>query len=299
MNTDLTFITNEENQSLKDRFNVLIKSTSFFDCLVGYFYTSGFHAIYPSLESTEKIRILIGISTNRKTFDLIEKANKAKQQAFDFSHAEVKKEIESLIREEMENSEDNRYVEEGVHKFIEWKTSRKLEIRAYPSQDIHAKLYIMTFKEGDRDIGPRRYLDAGDPTGYQFVQCRGLLVLDSPIGKVAVLPMGMAQVSSVVFVDPQNNNEPILLTEAEKKECKYDYNRMVAMLNKKIKNALVDKTIILDKGAMFSYFQFGGSDCVVVFERQANVDVTAKVGTHYPIRSQYAISNIEKPLETR
>jgi len=28
-----------------------------------------------------------------------------------------------------------------------------MEIRVYPSQDIHAKLYIMTFLEGDRDIG--------------------------------------------------------------------------------------------------------------------------------------------------
>ena len=37
MNTDLSFITNEENQSLKNRFEVLIKDTSFFDCLVGYF----------------------------------------------------------------------------------------------------------------------------------------------------------------------------------------------------------------------------------------------------------------------
>jgi len=36
MNTDLSFITNEENQSLKERFRVLIKDTSFFDCLVGY-----------------------------------------------------------------------------------------------------------------------------------------------------------------------------------------------------------------------------------------------------------------------
>ena len=28
-----------------------------------------------------------------------------------------------------------------------------MEIRAYPSQNIHAKLYIMTFAEGDRDVG--------------------------------------------------------------------------------------------------------------------------------------------------
>ena len=54
MNTDLSFITNEENQSLKNRFEVLIKDTSLFDCLVGYFYSSGFHAIYKSLAIQKK-----------------------------------------------------------------------------------------------------------------------------------------------------------------------------------------------------------------------------------------------------
>ena len=53
----------------------------------------------------------------------------------------------------MEDSEDNRNVEEGVNRFIEWIRGNKLEIRAYPSHNIHAKLYIMTFKEGDRDSG--------------------------------------------------------------------------------------------------------------------------------------------------
>ncbi|MEA2077069.1 MAG: helicase-related protein [Candidatus Marinimicrobia bacterium] len=151
MNTDLSFITNEENQRLKERFEVLIKDTSFFDCIVAYFYSSGFHAIYHSLENTEKIRILIGISTSRQTYELLENAKK--QQQIDFSHAEAKQEVENLVQKEMEDSEDNRNIEEGVHKFIEWVNSGKLEIRAYPSQNIHAKLYIMTFKEGDRDTG--------------------------------------------------------------------------------------------------------------------------------------------------
>ena len=132
MNTDLLFITNEENQTLKERFEVLIKDTSFFDCLVGYFYSSGFHVIYQSLENTEKIRILIGISTSRQTFDLIEKANKPKQQQIDFSHAETRQEVENLVQKEMEDSEDNRKVEEGVSKFIEWVGTGKLELRAYP-----------------------------------------------------------------------------------------------------------------------------------------------------------------------
>ena len=153
MDTDLSFITNEEAQSLKQRFEVLIKDTSFFDCLVGYFYSSGFYAIYQSLENTEKIRILIGISTSRQTFELLENAKQSKQQEIDFSHAETKQEIENLIQKEMEDSEDNRKVEEGVNKFIEWVNNGKLEIKAYPSQNIHAKIYIMTFTEGDRDTG--------------------------------------------------------------------------------------------------------------------------------------------------
>ena len=72
--TDTTFITNEGEKNLRDRFRVLIKDTQFFDVLVGYFYTSGFYALYKSLENTEKIRILIGISTNKKTFNLIQTA---------------------------------------------------------------------------------------------------------------------------------------------------------------------------------------------------------------------------------
>ena len=38
MITDLTFITNERNRSLLERFHVLIKDTRFFDVLVGCFY---------------------------------------------------------------------------------------------------------------------------------------------------------------------------------------------------------------------------------------------------------------------
>lgn len=64
--TDRTFITNEEGNILQDRFRVLLKDTRFFDVLVGYFYTGGFYTLYESLENTEKIRILIGINTDKQ-----------------------------------------------------------------------------------------------------------------------------------------------------------------------------------------------------------------------------------------
>jgi len=151
--TDTTFITNQGEKNLRERFRVLIKDTRFFDVLVGYFYTSGFNALYKSLESAEKIRVLIGISTSKQTFDIIQKAQSPVQGAFQFSHAETKEEFSNTVAEEMENSEDNSSVEEGVNKFIDWLRNDKLEIKAYPSENIHAKLYIMTFVEGDKDIG--------------------------------------------------------------------------------------------------------------------------------------------------
>lgn len=153
LGTDLTFLTNEKGQDLKGRFQTLIKDTRFFDCLVGYFYTSGFFNIYKSLETTEKIRILIGISTDSSTYDLIGQAKESVQQEIPFSHAEAKQRLEGEIEKEFEYSEDDQDVEEGVEKFIEWIRTEKLHIRAYPSSRIHAKVYIMTFVEGDRDTG--------------------------------------------------------------------------------------------------------------------------------------------------
>ena len=154
MTTDLTFITNEQNQTLKDRFNVLIKDARFFDVLSGYFYTSGFYAIYKSLENTEKIRILVGISTDKNAFDLFATAKEEQQlELADPSHKEAKDIFVQQVASELEESQDSQTVEQGVVKFIEWIKSGKLEIKVYPSQNIHAKVYIVTFKEGDRDTG--------------------------------------------------------------------------------------------------------------------------------------------------
>lgn len=153
--TDLTFITNEQNQTLKDRFNQLIKDSRNFDVLVGYFYLSGFHALYKSLENTEKIRILIGISTDQETYNLIETSHEEHEEDMRLrpSDYETKELIGTAVENEISNSNDKLEVEEGIQKFVDWIRSGKLKIKAYPSRKTHAKLYIMTFKEGDRDVG--------------------------------------------------------------------------------------------------------------------------------------------------
>lgn len=153
MSSDLTFITNEPGKHLRERFAVLLKKdTRLFDCLVGYFFISGFHKLCPALAKTERIRILIGIQTDRSTFDLLQAAREQGELALQ-SHAHVRETLPGEILHEFQQAADTADVESGVRKFVEWVRSNKLQIRAYPSERVHAKVYIMTFHEGDRDKG--------------------------------------------------------------------------------------------------------------------------------------------------
>jgi superfamily II DNA/RNA helicase len=150
---DLTFLTNEAGKTLRDRLGALLQNdTRFFDCLVGFFFVSGFYRLYPSLEKVEKIRILVGLQTDRTAWDLIEEA-KGQQELSLISHAEKKEQVSKVVLQELEKSPDNSEIETGVHKFVEWLRSGKLEIRAHPSEKLHAKVYIMTFNEGHIDKG--------------------------------------------------------------------------------------------------------------------------------------------------
>lgn len=153
MSSDLTFITNEAGKHLRDRFGVLLgEDTRLFDCLVGYFFISGFHKLQPALTKTEKIRILIGIKTDVATYELIQTAKKQQEFVLE-SHAQVRERVPDEILVELQKSGDSSDIEDGVRKFVEWIKSGKLEVRAYPSERVHAKLYIMTFHEDDRDKG--------------------------------------------------------------------------------------------------------------------------------------------------
>ena len=90
-------------------------------------------------------------------------------------------------------------------------------------RSIHGRVYLDVFKRPDGT------LDAVDGDTYQFKQERGLIVIDSPeVGLVAVLPIGMAYVSSV-------NLTPVVGAQ-------------------------------LRKGDEFGYFLFGGSDIVMLFQ---------------------------------
>ena len=103
-----------------------------------------------------------------------------------------------------------------------------------------------------RGVVPRdeEGIDANDSAGYQFCQMRGLVVLKTKeVGLVAILPIGMAQVSSVKLS--------------------------------------VEKGQHVKKGDEIAYFQFGGSDIVMVFQH-GRVEITATPGEHYDMGQKIA-----------
>jgi len=151
MSNDLTFFTNEQNATLLDRFTTILEHVKYFDVLVGYFRTSGFHRLYKSFEDVEKIRILVGLNIDRKTYEIFEASQ---QGEFDFeSHDKTKKMYSATVQHELNQSEDNSEIEIGVKKFIEFLQSGKIEIKAYPSENIHAKVYVCRFPENHLDYG--------------------------------------------------------------------------------------------------------------------------------------------------
>ncbi len=144
LTTDLTFFTNEPNQSLLDRFKSTLPYVQYFDILVGYFRTSGFHLLYDAFENIEKIRILVGLNVDRRSFEIIEEATS--QFVMNFESAQQTQEsFAQTLTKEMEEAPDSYNTELGVKKFIDYMQSGKLELKAHPSQNIHAKVYISRF----------------------------------------------------------------------------------------------------------------------------------------------------------
>lgn len=167
-NTDLTFFTNEAGQNLLDRFKITLKDTHLFDILVGYFRSSGFYQLYQSIAAIEKTRILIGLGIDEEAHRAIDQFHY--QTVIDFeSHNNAKKCFQKNLLEEIDESQENdRLLEIGIREFTRFLNTecpasdddrknggngKKLEIRAYPSRNIHAKVYIGRFRPGDRDFG--------------------------------------------------------------------------------------------------------------------------------------------------
>lgn len=81
-----------------------------------------------------------------------------------------------------------------------------------------------------------------DDVGFQFAHTRGFIILETVVGYVALIPVGMGHVSSV--------------------------------------NITAEEGTTLVKGEEFGFFGFGGSDIIMLFEA-GRVELTARESMHY------------------
>ena len=106
----------------------------------------------------------------------------------------------------------------------------------------------------DVDVTSDGEFDAPDSAvgGYEFQQARGVFVVDAgkPVGLVAAIPIGMAQVSGV--------------------------DMYTKLQGKKVR-----------KGDEFGKFMFGGSDIILLFQKNADLYLWKKDPSHNPIHFQY------------
>src|SRR6266446_6659274 len=104
--TPKKFLTNQGENTLSKRLEKILPLTHDFDCLVGYFFISGFFRLYPSLESVEKIRILIGLKNEQVVHGLIQIANDASDETVP-STAESKSILGGMMRNELVQAQDS------------------------------------------------------------------------------------------------------------------------------------------------------------------------------------------------
>jgi len=203
--TDLTFFTNEPNNTILDRFKAVLKTVEFFDIIVGYFRVSGFYQLYKSFEKIEKIRILVGLNLDKKTFQIIEASKIEGKLEFE-THTKIKEIVGDKLINEIENSEDSKDVEDGIRRFIEYLKTGKIEIKAHPSQNLHAKVYISRYFKVDRDFGnvitgSSNFSESGLISNYEFnVQLKNSSDVKYALDKFELLWVEAVDISDY-FVD--------------------------------------------------------------------------------------------------
>jgi SNF2 family DNA or RNA helicase len=165
------FFTNEDKNTLLSKIKGIFeyRNIHFFDALVGYFRASGYFRIRPFVDKAEVIRILVGINIDR----LIYEANK---QGLLFIEDPAKS-IDNFfddLKKNIQEAEYDKTVETGISQLMQDLVKKKVTIRVYPKQNLHAKIYIFREKEkhshgyGSVITGSSNLTDNGLERNFEF-----------------------------------------------------------------------------------------------------------------------------------
>lgn len=173
------FFTNADGNTLSKKLTEVFKYNPLiaeFDTLVGYFRSTGYFHLRPHLEKIEQIRILVGIDVDRWT--------KEAQQTglslpFGVDKDQIAHEYRDKFRHEIETAPYNHRIEGSVLQFIKDINAKKIVLKAHPSRNLHAKIYIFRPKDfnehssGEVITGSSNFTEAGlgvdnQTSNYEF-----------------------------------------------------------------------------------------------------------------------------------
>ncbi|MBQ9254717.1 MAG: helicase [Bacteroidales bacterium] len=134
------FFTNEPNNTLFDKFKGIInnmQSFSIFQAVVGYFRTSGYFKLREEIASATKIQILVGIEIDKLYYKSI-----INNEPYQPHENEIKKLYNNDYIKDLQEAKYSSDVEKGIYQLIEDLQDGKVQIRIYPSKQLHAKFYL-------------------------------------------------------------------------------------------------------------------------------------------------------------
>ena len=135
------FFTNKDGNTLMKEFEGILENNpqiKNLDAVVGFLRASGYFTLRPFLDNINKVRILIGIDVDK----YIAKAHQ-RGEIFFGAEEDVKEECLRLLKQDIEQSNYTKQVEDGMLQMVQDMIDGKLELRAHPSKKIHAKFYIL------------------------------------------------------------------------------------------------------------------------------------------------------------
>jgi len=128
------FFTNEEENTLKNRINYTLqkdKNIEYLDFLIGYFRITGFDKISDNLKNIKKIRLIIGIDTDKPTYQ-------ASQLIHKFANEQI-----AYTKEPLDLNIFLNFL--SMRELI---IDRRIEIKIAPNRAVHSKMYIMRDEGG-------------------------------------------------------------------------------------------------------------------------------------------------------
>jgi len=134
------FFTNRDNNNLLTKFQGVLEhipNLHSFDALVGYFRSTGYFKLRPFLENIQQIQILVGINV-----DQISAQYTALGQQYLKDPIETKEAFLERLKTDIEEADYNKNIEKGIVLFIEDILTVKIQIKAHPEKNLHAKIYI-------------------------------------------------------------------------------------------------------------------------------------------------------------